>query len=785
MKKINFNKGWTFCLNDGKDWSAGLNIQNGNIIDLPFDFSIIQERKADAPSGASGGFFQGGVGKYSKSFKAKKGKKYFFMCDGSFGITDVFINSNQAYTNTYGYNSFYVDLTEYLRYDKENEFLIRVNNKALPNARWYAGSGIYRDVFLCECDASCFHPFGPFVTTESVFGDTAYMSCEISVLSDKKAEGVVDFEVYEDGKRTPCATFSKYIVLDVGENKVYAKFQIENAKLWDIDTPNMYKIKAKLSTSDSKDEDEGYFGVRIINIDTKRGFILNGKSIKLRGGCIHHDQGALGTAVYPETEYRRVARLKEAGFNSVRLSHNPQSKYLYDACDRLGMLVIDELYDYWTEGKKEDDSHPYFKDNWEKWTDLIVRKNRSHPSIVMWSTGNEIPQKTGRGGGYYIATKIANKIRSLDTSRPITHALCSLWDNKEEYELEKAENDFSADKLDCFARRTAITADTTDIVGYNYLEYRFEKDLIRFPNRLFINTETFPINAYTTIKQLLCEPRIVGDYVWTAWDYFGETGIGHVEYNEKRGDFALSYPYHIAYCGDIDILGERRPQSYYREIAWELRKAPYIAVRHPKLFNTPYFISGWGFYECDETWCFDGYEGQKAQVYVFADCDEVVLEVNGKEVGRKARTENGVYEFDVEYQRGKILARAIKDGKEIGTHEIVSEGKAEKISLVKEESYIPKHAPKPSCEIIYVDARITDKDGKICTQANNEITYEAEGADILGVASGELTTEEMYTSRVHRVYNGKALIVLKKHEGTKSATLKASTNGLISAEITI
>jgi beta-galactosidase len=162
-----------------------------------------------------------------------------------------------------------------------------------------------------------------------------------------------------------------------------------------------------------------------------------------------------------------------------------------------------------------------------------------------------------------------------------------------------------------------------------------------------------------------------------------------------------------------------------------------------------------------------------------------VLEVNGKEVGRKARTENGVYEFEVEYQRGKILARAIKVGKEIGTHEIVSEGKAEKISLVKEESYIPRHAPKPSCEIIYVDARITDKDGKICTQANNEITYEAEGADILGVGSGELTTEEMYTSNVHRVYNGKALIVLKKHEGAKTVTLKASTNGLISAEITI
>lgn len=786
MNKINFNNGWKFVLNDGKDWSQDFaNIEGALTIDLPFDFSIVQQRRADAPSGASGGFFQCGVGKYSKSFKAKRNKKYIFMCDGSFGITDVFINSNIAYTNTYGYNSFYADITEYLRYDKENEILIRVNNKAQPNARWYGGSGIYRDVFLCECDSSYIHPFGTFVKTESVFDSIAYMSVEATVISDKKAEGVVDFEVYEDSKRTPCATFSKYVILDAGENIVHSKFQIENVRLWDAETPNMYKIKTKLRASDSKDIDESYFGVRTINVDSKRGIMLNGKSVKLRGGCIHHDQGVLGAAVYQETEYRRVAKLKEAGFNSVRLSHNPQSKYLYEACDRLGMLVIDELFDYWTEGKKEDDSHSYFKDNWEKWTDLIVRKNRCHPSIIMWSTGNEIPQKTGRGGGYYIATNIANKIRSLDSTRPITHALCSLWNNKEEYELELAENySVGADKLDCFTKRTAITADTTDIIGYNYLEYRFEKDLIRFPNRLFINTETFPINAYTTIKQLLCEPRILGDYVWTAWDYFGETGIGHVEYNEKRGDFALSYPYHIANCGDIDIIGERKPQSYYREIAWELRKAPYIAVRHPKLYNTPYFISGWGFYECEKSWCFDGYEGQKTKVYVFADCDEVALFVNGKEVGRKEKTENGVYEFDVEYQRGKITAQAIKNGKVIGTHEIESEGKKEKLSLVKEKSYIAKNAPRTESEIIYAYAYVTDNDGKICTQSNDEITYTVKGADILGVGSGELTTEEKYTSKTHRVYMGRALVVLKKHKGTKQVTLKASANGLNSAEIT-
>lgn len=784
MIKKNFNKGWKFVLNDGKDWSTWLDIDKENdLIDLPFDFSIIQKREKNAPSAESGGFFQCGTGKYIKTFMPKKNKRYIFMCDGSFGLTEVFINSNIACQNAYGYNSFWCDITKYLRYDKENEILIRVNNQAQPNARWYAGSGIYRDVYLCECNDYYIDPCGTFVKTRSIEGKTAYLTAEARIFSEDEVAAVVDFEIYEGNKKTPCAKAKKHVILDKGTTDVFANFEVENAKIWDIDTPNVYTVKTTLSVGKRVDTDEAIFGIRTVNVDSKKGFILNGKSIKLRGGCIHHDQGALGTSVYPETEYRRVAKLKEAGFNSIRLSHNPQSPYLYEACDRLGMLVIDELFDYWTEGKKENDSHMFFADHYLDWTDIIVRRNRCHPSIVMWSTGNEIPQKTGRGGGYQIARNIANKIRSLDQTRPLTHALCSLWDNSEEYELEKAENDFPAYKMDCFGERTAITADTVDIVGYNYLEYRLEKDLIRFPERVFINTETFPLSAYTTIKQLLGNSRIVGDYVWTAWDYFGETGIGHVEYNEKRGDFSLSYPYHIANCGDIDIIGERKPQSYYREIAWELRRDPYIAVRHPSLTETPYFISGWGFYECDESWCFDGYEGKEAEAYVFADCDEVELYINDTLVGKMPKTADGVYKFKVKYQPGRISAKAIKDGKIIGTHQILTEGKAKKINLIPEKSYIPRDAKKPLDELVYVDVRIEDSNGALSTWANDTLTFSCEGADIIGVASGELTTEELYIEKTHRVYKGKALLVLKKN--ADKITLKATSDGLVSKELTI
>ncbi len=784
MIKTNFNKGWKFALNNGEFENFELGGEIVDTIDLPFDFSIIQKREKNAPSSTAGGYFQCGTGKYLKNFIPKKGKRYIFMCDGSFGMTEVFINSNIACQNAYGYNSFWCDITKFLRYDKENEILIRVNNQAQPNARWYTGSGIYRDVYLCECNDSYIDPCGTFVKTKSVEKNTAYMSAETRIFSEKETEAVVDFEIYEGNKKNPCAKAKRYVILDRGTTDIFANFEIENAKIWDVDTPNVYTVKTTLTVDKKIDTDEAIFGVRTVNVDSKNGFILNGRSVKLRGGCIHHDQGALGVSVYPETEYRRIAKLKEAGFNSVRLSHNPQSRYLYEACDRLGMLVIDELFDYWTEGKNENDSHMFFLDHYLEWADIIVRRNRCHPSIVMWSTGNEISEKSGRGNGYQIARNIANKIRSLDSTRPLTHALCSLWSNSEEYEIEKAENDFPAEKMDYFAKKTAITADTVDIVGYNYLEYRLEKDLIRFPERVIINTETFPINAYKTIKQQLSNKRIAGDYVWTAWDYFGETGIGHVEYNEKRGDFLLFYPYHIANCGDIDIIGERKPQSYYREIAWELRRDPYIAVRHPNLTETPYFISGWGFYECDESWCFDGCQGKTAEVYVFADCDEIELYINDKLVEKASKSNDGVYKFNVKYQPGKISAKAIKNGEVIGYHQILTEGKAEKINLVPEKSYIPRGAKKPDDEIIYVDVRIEDANGNICTQANDTITFSAEGAEILGVASGELTTEEMYNDKTHRVYKGKALLILKRHKNEK-ITLKAISDGLISKEINL
>ncbi|MBQ8163395.1 MAG: DUF4982 domain-containing protein [Clostridia bacterium] len=776
MKKINFGKGWEFSLNGSPQGK----------VDIPHDFSICQERNENAPSGDDGGYFPGGYGVYKKTFVAKKNRKYFFMSDGAFGITEVFLNENLLLINKYGYNSFYVELSDYLRYDKENTLVINVNNKWQPNARWYTGSGLYRDVYLCECTESYLDPFGPFVYTEEVFENDARMGAEVRFFAEKSGEGAIDFEIFEDGKRDPVVKFTKYIFADKGENKVSTKFQIRQAKIWDLEKPSMYSVRVTLRLDKNTDTESAVFGVRTVYIDSEKGLLLNGKSIKLRGGCVHHDHGPIGSCVYADAEYRRIAKLKEAGFNSVRCSHNPQSPVFYDACDRLGILVIDELFDYWTEGKRADDFHMFFGDMFEEQIDLIVRKNRCHPSIIMWSTGNEIPQKAGHGYGYRISRQIADGIRSIDTSRPITHALCGLWDKEEYSKLEKGESqDFGAEHFDFWADRTKIVADTTDIIGYNYAEERVDKDLEKFPQRVIMITESFPLCAYTTTKQINNTPRLVGDFVWTAWDYFGETGLGHISYEKEATWGRLNYPNHIADCGDFDICGKRKPQSYYREISWGLRKDPYIIVKHPKNARKKYAISGWGFYDGIPSWNWHDYEGAPIDVCVFAECDELILEINGKEVARQSRSDCGVYKLETEYHSGEICAKAAINGKIVGSITLKTEDVAEKIGLMAERDYLAKGTKKPDQRLIYVDVAIEDKNGALCTRDNRCVSYEAEGADIIAVGSTCLTSEEQYITTKRTVNNGKALVILKKHTDAEKIILRANTEGLPTSELVI
>lgn len=775
MNKIPFSKGWSFSLNGAPA------VQ----VDLPHDFSIHQERRADAPSGADGGYFPGGYGVYEKTLVPTPGKKYFFLCDGAFGMTEVIVNENFAVINRYGYNGFYAELTDFLRYDKENILTVRVNNKWQPNARWYTGSGLYRDAWLCEAPASYVDPYGLFFSTSEVFEGDGRMTGEVRFFADRRGEGELLYEIFEDGSDTPVSTFRRYVWANAGENRYRTQFEIRNAKIWDLDSPNLYRARVTLTLNGDADSAETLFGVRTVYADRERGFFLNGRSLKIRGGCIHHDHGPIGAAAYADAEYRRVAKLKAAGFNTVRTTHNPQSTLFYEACDRLGMLVIDELYDYWNDGKRADDFHYFFEDHYLSDLDLIVRRDRNHPSVVMWSTGNEIPEKGGLSNGYRIAAELADAIRSLDSTRPVTHALCGFWDKREWAKREGETNGYGADRLDFWADRTKITADTLEIAGCNYMEDRVDRDLIRFPERLILITESFPIRSYGTVKQVDRTPRLLGDCVWTAWDYFGETSIGHVKYDGSEPHGLLSYPNHISDCGDFDVCGFRKPQSYYREIAFGRRTDPYITVRTPERFGWPYKISAWGFYDGIPSWDWTEHEGDPIEVYVFAEADEVILELNGTEVGRMARTENAVYLFSTVYHSGTLTAKAVNGGKITGEWSLATAKAPAKLSLTAEPTYSPDGVTSQDGNLIYVDLDVLDKDGALCTRADHEVRFTVEGAALLGVGTGKVDSEEMYTADHRHAYLGHALAILLRDANGAAVTVRAESDGLASAELVI
>ena len=766
MKKIRLHENWDFVLNGAYQGK----------VDLPHDFSIRQPRSASAPSGPDGGYFPGGFGEYNRILAPNPGRRTGLLFDGSFGVTEVFINDNVAAINRYGYNGFFVDLTEYLTED-ENRLNVRVNNKWQPNARWYTGSGLYRDVYLCDSAYSYIDPYGVFVDTNEIVDGVARMTALVDYHVEKKGTGELLYEIFEDGAVAPVHTFRRYVWAEAGKNTYSTRFELDDPKVWDLDTPNLYRVKVTLTFGGETDTDEAIFGVRTVYADRKRGFMLNGRVLKIRGACVHHDHGPIGACVYPEAEYRRVAKLKEAGFNAIRCTHNPQSSMFYEACDRLGMMVIDELYDYWNDGKRADDFHLFFGDHYLEYLDDIVRRDRIHPSIVMWSTGNEIPEKGGLSDGYGIASRLAEGIRALDGNRPITHALCGFWDKSAWAKKENETKHYGADQLDFWADKTKVTADTLDIAGCNYMEDRVDPDLIRFPDRLILITESFPIRSYSTVKQVDRTPRMLGDCVWTAWDYFGETSIGHVRYDGQEPHGLLTYPNHIADCGDIDVCGFRKPQSYYREIAFGGRTDPYITVRNPDRFDQPYKISGWGFYDGIPSWTWEK-EGAPIEVYVFAEADEVVLLLNGEEVGRMARTENAVYLFKTEYHAGTLTAKSYVDGKETGAWSLATAGEPAKLALTSEGTYAPIYDEK----LIYVDVDVLDEKGLLCDRAEKLVRFACDGAEILAVGTGKVDNEEMYVGNTRTTYLGRALVVLKA-KGEGKITLRAEADGLAPAEI--
>ena len=389
---------------------------------------------------------------------------------------------------------------------------------------------------------------------------------------------------------------------------------------------------------------KNHFGIRRLQFDTKYGFRLNGKEIKIRGGCFHHDNGVIGACAFDRAEERKVELHKAAGFNALRSAHNPTSRALLDACDRLGMLVMDECFDMWNVGKTEHDYSIDFEEWWARDLKAMINKDFNHPSVILYSIGNEIVEREGSSDGYTWARKLANFVRSIDPTRPVTSAICYVMGPRG-YNLNdmikdamkvmadqtvnqeaSAEYGLTDSALNPYFDLTEEYAAALDIMGCNYLHKRWAQDVEHFMNRILCGTDSCPQDAADLWRLVKKHPSILGDFTWTSMDYIGEVGIGQIDFDEQASaSFMGSWPWILAYCGDIDLIGTRRPQSYYREIVWGLRKDPYIAVSRPEHNGKKPKVSPWSWTDVIESWSFPGFEETPVQVEVYADGETMLM----------------------------------------------------------------------------------------------------------------------------------------------------------------
>ena len=817
MNIINIDKEWTFR-RGFLDSLGMMETDPGVIVNLPHDGMISTEVSPDAPAGVDSGYFTGGMSNYTKYIfipKEWENECVGLRFDGVMQCASVEVNGSKAAYQHNGYIPFYVDLTNYVTFGSENRITINVNTSMQPNSRWYTGSGLYRGASLCHGPRVHIVTDGIFISTKEVADGYAFLSAQVEVenMTTENRVAEVSLFLYPEGS-DECVAETKQRVHIGAVKRAVARLSmnVKNPSLWDADNPNLYRVKAvvkdmgvyrtHLIKNDvaSEDEAETLFGIRTITADAVRGLRINGKSVKLKGGCIHHDNGILGSITLYEAEARKIRKLKESGFNAVRTAHNPPSAALIEACDRVGMYVFDEAFDAWNMGKRGGDYSQYFDSDWEKDLSAFIKRDRSHPSVILWSTGNEIPERGGLSNGYTIADRLAGKIRELDGTRPISNGICSMWSGLDD-ELMKgqseAQNSDEGLASTQWGESTEPFANGLDVVGYNYMEDIYERDHTMFPERVILGSENFPKEVgyrWPFIEKL---PYVIGEFTWTAWDYIGEAGIGKdVYYDKDDPDMPESFwdlmpqtgspfPWRTANDADFDITGYRLPQGAYRSVVWG-NDNTYLYSMHPDTYGKVELISLWGFLDAQESWNYHGYEGRMTELVVFSRAEEVEIFIDGKSIGRKQvcmdRPLPYSVRFETEYKPGKVEAVSYRDGKEVSRAELSTTDKPDGISLTAEKTAMKADGH----DLIYVNVDIVDENGNRVPDAKISLKAELTGpAVISGFGSANPVTDEKYTDAETVSYKGRALAVLRSGYEKGQVRLNISGEGVHSAEVTL
>lgn len=772
MKWRNFCRGWTW-------WKIGCE-QEKKAVNLPHDAMLSERRIPNLKEGAATGYFPGGTYVYEKAFHADpawRDQSVLLEFEGVYQKAAVYLNGEKVGGWVYGYSNFYVSLTDKLSFEKENILRVVADNSQTPNSRWYSGSGIYRPVHLIVGDRQHVIPDGVKIVTISYDPAIVAVNVETSELS---ADTQIQLGVWKNGVQVAEAEGASCEIL------------IPDPLLWSADDPNLYDLEVRIvqdgTTLDTITE---RFGVRKLEWSAKTGLLCNGTAVKLRGGCIHHDNGPLGACEFDEAARRRIRILRQAGFNAIRSAHSPVSKALLRACDEFGMYVMDEAFDMWLRSKNDYDYSLYFEQEYEKDIAAMIRKDFNHPSVILYSIGNEIGD-LGFAYGHYYHRKMVQLCHELDPTRPVTNAENIMVAMTKPSEKPKPVHKFTKDDVVDPCREeisskatgsklinylitlfplalSAINAktvknnlgdmlDNEDIVGLNYGDHLME-DLHKLaPEYILLNTETFPRRIGKNWPVVLRNDCLIGDFMWTAWDYLGEVGIGVVLYGKQPKQFSKPYPCISAGIGSVDLIGNIESQGYYASVVWGCYEKPYIGVRPVNHSGEKTQLGQWRGTDTISSWTWPGCEGKTAEIQVFSKGEQVELLLNGHSLGRAPLIEH-IAKFKTPYCPGELTAVSYDGaGREISRDSLRTAGSETLLTVVPEKTVMIANGE----DLAYINVALTDKEGIVKNLEQKHIRVKVEGdAELQAVGSGNPVTDESYLASGFTTYNGRMLAVVR------------------------
>jgi beta-galactosidase len=774
------NQGWRFSKDlkqigmnhlqfDDSSWRVVQIPHDWSIEDLPNQSdTVVGPFAKNAVSGFNTGFTMGGTAWYRKHFKLDKKEKdkLVYLCfDGIYMNSDVWINGHHLGNHPNGYTPFYYDVTSYLSETGEDNLIaVEVKNEGV-NSRWYSGSGIAREAWLEIVPTVHVDVWGVYVTTPIVGKNKADVQADVTINNQDNEDKTVNLviELIDSKGKIVATTDTPVQTVAKKKTTVTKLLTVSNPDLWSPKSPSMYRARVRIvEKKKNSDSVSVPFGIREIKVDAANGLLINGVPTLLYGGCIHHDNGPIGAIDIERAVERKLEILKANGFNAVRTAHNPFSRTFLNVCDRMGMLVMDEAFDMWNNKKTEDDYSQYFQEWHEADLTNILMRDRNHPSVIFWSIGNEIRERVD-SLGYATRHQLKEIVKSIDSTRFVTEGI---------------------NRTPKWERRTPEAFADLDVCGYNYQWTRFEEDHEKYPNRVMVTTESYPNQADEAWSYVEKYPYVIGDFVWTAVDYMGEAGLGVSEVFDESGHrTTIEWPMYNANCGDIDLIGNKKPQSYYRDVVWGRSKVE-MFVRKPVPQGKEEFISWWGWPDVHHSWSWPGMEGDTLQVDVYSLASEIKLFLNGKEIMKGQKPQEGItFSFRVPYVAGELVAKAYENEKEVGIAKLKTTGMPAAIRLTPDRHTIAAD----KLDLAYISVEVVDGEGHIIPYADDiSINFELIGdAELAAVGNSNFKGVASMRQPVVKVFHGRALAVVRSTGMPGRVVLKATSKELNAGEVNL